>query len=161
MAKTLAIDLLKPLPSLWYENEGGDKYILSDEELMNADIPDDKEYHYQHSVFPLLVDSVCVKNKPQLSEGHTTINCIEPIVLYLVSNKGWSLPDAITAAASTCERCLNILLEETTGEPYLERDTANTYCEQCDIIDPAYASSYKDKENINECFVSSLFVLIS
>lgn len=135
------LDDLRPIASLWYENESGEKYILSDDELMNALMPED--YPYQHSRFPVLTDTVCVQNAPPLLEGHTSMNCIGPIVIALVQNKGWDWVDALTFAASTCERCLNILLEETTGEPYPDRDSAGTHCECCQYVDPEYDNYYK------------------
>lgn len=135
------LDNLKPLATLWYENEDGDKYILSEEELRNVDIPED--YPYQHSRNPELREMVCVESAPPLMEGGTTMNCIGPIVISLVQDKNWDWVDALVFAASTCSRCFNILLEEVTGEPYLERDTANTFCECCEMIDPEYDTYYK------------------
>jgi hypothetical protein len=102
-----------------------------------------EDYPYQHSRSPELNDRICIRNAPMLSEGHTTLNCIGPIVINLVQNKGWDFVDAIVIAASSCERCLNILLEETTGEPYDGRETSNTWCECCEMIDPEYDNHYK------------------
>ncbi len=140
-----AVERLHPIPNLWYENDKGEKVFP---DLENSILPDfymDGGYPYQHARFPVLRDSICT-DEGELMSGETTINCIEPIVIYLVTQRGWKLPDAITVAATTCERCLNILLEETTGEPYLERDKSHTHCELCAMVDPEYDMKFKERE---------------
>lgn len=104
-----AIDRLQPLPTLWYENEKGEKYFLSEEELNNLILPED--YPIQHSLGPEVTESMCT-DQGQIGVGHTTINCIEDIVFYLVLQRGWKMTDAIVVAAETCERCMNRLLKE-------------------------------------------------
>lgn len=145
---------LKPLPSLWYEDEEGKKYILSKEELENPDTMFalmDGDYPYQHFLEPEVTESITTKDS-QIMALHKTINCIEPIVINLVENYGWSLIDAVTLGASTCERCLNILIDKSGGEKYKkeDRDSCNTHCELCKIIDPEYEikylSEYKELE---------------
>jgi len=147
--KQRAIDRLQPIPNLWYEDEEGNK-IFPD--LRGDMLPDDYMdggYPYQHARFPVVRDSICT-DEGELMSGETSMNCVEPIVIYLVTERKWTLPDAITVAATTCERCMNILLEETTGEPYLERDTAHTHCELCAIIDSEYDKKYKEFEMKNK-----------
>jgi len=140
-----AIDRVEPLPNLWYEDEDGGKYIPTNKEMEEAyDVQDKaKDFPYQHLLMPILQESIVSKDG-EIMSGETTINCITPIIIYLVQERGWDLVDSITLGASTCERCLNILLEETTGEPYDGRDKAGTYCELCAIIDPEYAKQYKE-----------------
>ncbi len=153
------LDNLKPLATLWYENEDGDKYILSEEELNNAYFPPD--YPYQHFRGPELRDSICT-SEGELMSGSTTMNCIGPIVIALVQEKNWNWVDALTFAASTCERCLNILLEETAGDPYPQeqKDSANTWCECCEMIDPDYDYYYKTvvQPDIDRDIEDSVFV---
>ncbi len=138
-----AIDRLMPLPSLWYEDKEGNRLYVDcdDMDTMNEIM---ENGGLQRCRMPLLVDSCCT-DEGQLYRGESSFNCVEPIVLYLIG-KGWKLTDAITVAACTCERCVNILLEETTGEIYEGRDTANTHCELCNIIDPEYDKWYNTKQ---------------
>jgi 2'-5' RNA ligase/ribosomal protein L24 len=139
-----AIDRLQPIPNLWYEDELGNKMIP---DLTGDILPDEymKNYPYQHARFPVVRDSICT-DEGEIMSGETSFNCVTPIVLYLVTERGWTLPDAITVAATNCERCMNILLEETTGEPYLERETSHTHCDLCAIVDPEYDMKYKNYE---------------
>lgn len=136
-----SIDDVRPLATLWYENEKGDKRYLTEEELKNAQPP--VGYAYQITRTPELVESV-VTDEGEMGRFTTTLNTITPIVQYLINERGWSLVDAIVVAATTCARCLNILLEDATGEVYSQedRDKVNTYCELCEVIDPEYASWY-------------------
>ena len=142
-------DRLKPVVTYWYENEAGERYVPTDKELEAPYTMQELmkgEYKYQHLRMPVVEDSIATLDG-ELMHGEATINnAIEPIVLELVQKKGWSLVDAITTVAVTCERCLNILLEQATGEPYTEKDRVHTHCELCATIDPEYDRQYKEKE---------------
>lgn len=69
----------------------------------------------------------------KIMEGETTINTIEPIVLYLVQEKGWSLTDAIMASADTCGACGRILIAELEGEIY-DDSQEHCCCKYCPAI---------------------------
>lgn len=131
---------LRPLETLWLEDELGNKLNFS-----NGKTPDDQPegFDYMHSRIPVLKEELLYGNKAVFS-GETTLNCIGDIVVSLVQNYGWNFTDAIVLAASTCERCLNILTEEATGEVYNKEDKlrCNTHCELCSTIDPEYHKTY-------------------
>jgi 2'-5' RNA ligase len=133
---------LRPLKNLWYENEQGDRWYPTDEELKDAYHMQDvmnNGFPYQHLLSPILQDSCCT-SEGQLFRGETTINSIGPIVMALIKDYGWGFTDAITVAGHTCERCLNILLEEATGQEYpqKDKDSAGTHCDICQFLDPEY-----------------------
>ena len=140
-----AIDKIQPMPSLWYENEEGKRYFLSQEELNNAVFPEG--YKIQHSLNPQVTETVIDTDTNGEYSFNTTINCIEPIVLYLVQKRGWSLVDAVTIASQTCEHCLNILIEDAGGEKYPEDQKyhCNTWCELCKVIDPEHDAWYNSE----------------
>jgi len=147
-----AIDRLEPLPQYWYENEEGIKHIPTEEE-MHGEPFFPKDFPIQHCLTPELVEEInYTDDRGHLMTGHKTINCIEDIVLYLVLQRGWKMTDAIVSAAETCERCLNILIEESGGEKYdqHEKDTCHTHCEQCAIVDPEYDKAFKQHEKERE-----------
>ena len=145
-AEMKAIDRLQPIPYLWYENEDGEKYSLSEDELKNVIIPED--YPYQHSRFPVVRDSICVENAPELMSGETGFDGMESVIMYLVTHNNWRLTDAILVAATACERCMNILLEDAGGDVYdqEQRGSAGTHCELCAVVDPEYDAHYKKYE---------------
>jgi len=152
LSKEKAIDRVQPLSTLWYENGKGERlYPTGDvypEEFF------DKGFKYQHTLIPVLEESICT-DEGETARGTTTMNTIDRIVLYLMQERGWSLVDAVTLACSTCERCLNILLEEAGGEPYSEdeKNKCNTHCELCIVIDPEYDVKYRRKEQLRESIV--------
>lgn len=74
-----------------------------------------------------------MKGDRELMVGNMTIHTITPIVKYLIE-VGWTLEDAIIAATTTCEDCLNILLEDCEGRKYLPEQWAGTECEYCSIL---------------------------
>lgn len=81
----------------------------------------------------VIVQDTIFSNGDLIMEGETTINTITPIVKFLIE-RNWKLEDAIIAAASTCEDCLNILLEESEGNSYPPEQWAGTSCEYCKIL---------------------------
>ena len=147
-----AIDRLEPLPPMWFENDDEEKYVPTQEEIMHGyDMQDKgKNYKFTHFIGPQVHEEIFEGNDYMMSFNNT-INCIEPIVLYLILERGWKLTDAITIAAHSCERCLNILLEDVTGEFYDERDKfPHTHCDLCAVIDPEYDKRYKQYEKERE-----------
>lgn len=137
---TLAI---KPEETFWYEDQDGKvvfKGVPDDASLLESGL-------YQNSVSPVVVHSICTKDGGEIMHGESTINCIEPVVLHLCNHQGWKLTDAIVAVANTCERCINILIEQTTGELYERRNTVGTHCKHCVEIDPEYNIQYLSKTN--------------
>jgi len=133
---------LKPLMSLWYQDKDGNKY----EPDLTSEMPPDclAGFVEQHSRIPELTEHILGPDGLDIS-FHTTMNCIEPIVIHMVQNLKWKMVDAITLAASTCEHCLNVLLEAVTGEKYKEKDIIGTHCELCNLIDPEYDKKYHEK----------------
>lgn len=149
--KEKAIDRLQPVPFLWYEDEQGNRYYPPEDpdEMLkfHDEILDGNKS--QHLRMPYVQEDMITPDGTNIPMS-TTINCIEPIVLYLINERQWDMVSAIVIAGSTCERCLNILLEDATGEIYTERDNwrenkgPHTYCEFCSIIDPEYDKWYKE-----------------
>ncbi|MGI0060652.1 MAG: hypothetical protein ACREBJ_12885, partial [Nitrosotalea sp.] len=127
----------------WWEDKDGN---VVQEGFIDgpADIP--KNAVYQNLIDVSVYHSITSDNG-EVGRFETTINCIEPIVLQLCNHQGWKLTDAIIATANTCERCLNILLEQTTGEPYLKKAESHTHCEHCAEIDPEYNKQYLAKNS--------------
>lgn len=152
LQKEKAIDRLQPIPFLWYEDRDGNRIDIPQEEedrdggvvFMQQQMDAD---NIQHLRMPFLVDSY-VDNSGEIFRGQDTINTIEEIVLYLINNRNWNMVDAITIAAITCSRCLNILIEDATGEVFEGKDNKDewhTHCELCEIIDPEYDRWYKEE----------------
>lgn len=137
------IDKLKPIPAIWYENDKGEKYFLSEEELNNAYFPPD--YPIQVSRFPGVTESYIDTRNNSNIKFENTINCVQPIVEHLC-NKGWSMVDAISISSMLCERCLNIAIEQSGGEKYDEeqKKSSHTHCDLCEIIDPEYDKWFKE-----------------
>lgn len=139
----MILDTLKPIPTLWYESRNGKKYYPTEEEQRGCYI-EHKDYPEQHCLTPQVTLSVCEIGKGQIFSSNTSINCVEPIVLYLCNVKKWRMIDAIVLASQTCERCLNILLEEV-GDVHNYDRKSNTHCDLCAVIDPEYEQWHKEK----------------
>lgn len=156
-----AIDNIQPLKTVYFDDNGIEYVPISFDDAIN--------HMGKHETMVALTvgvkESIFFKDNPKPLEFETTINCIEPIVLYLIKNRHWSMVDAILYASQTCERCLNILLEEVTGTSYTERDSCHTHCRHCKEIDHEYDSQYIDKtasaNTINFNKFTSIYNVIS
>lgn len=161
-------NLPKP-ETIWFEDKDGNKldWSLSS----SPDMPEGWEYQISYNT--VVTESICghsqdpkwpvkflmwlIKVMPkkwqkitsQRMQFSSTINCVYPIVKYLVEKKKWSFNDACIASANLCERCLNICLWEIEGQDlrfhkfYL--DKTHTTCKSCCYIDPDYLEQRKVK----------------
>lgn len=139
----MILDTLKPIPQLWYENDRGKRYYPTEEEMSGGYV-EHRNYPYQHALNAQVTLSVCT-TKGQVFTSNSSINCVEPIVLYLVTKMKWRMIDAIVLASQACERCLNILLEEV-GDVHNYDRKSNTHCDLCKTIDPIYEEWYREKQ---------------
>lgn len=136
---------IKPLPYAWFEDQSGNKTPID----LNLPNPEEIEKSApvgtvsKHFIFPQVTESMFIQGNPVPVEFNTTINSIEDIVLLLITRHRWKMTDAIVYCSQLCSRCLNILAAEATGTVYQEKEQSNTYCEQCDVIDPVYSVEYK------------------
>jgi hypothetical protein len=149
-SKDITLAIKPEAQTFWYEDKDGNLILdASDGEALKEPykVQELTQGAYQNSIMPLVVHSITKENEGEIGRFETTINCIEPIVLHLCNKQGWKLTDAIVATANTCERCLNILLEQVTGEPYLGRDKAGTHCNHCAEIDPDWDKVYMSKQS--------------
>jgi len=140
-----AIDRLEPLPGLWWENDDGEVRLPTDEEMKGGYVQPEG-FPLMHSRNPEVRESYFNEDGKEIGVFNTTINCIGDIVMYLMQEKGWSLVDAVTLGASTCERCMNILIEESGGEKYDQHDkeSCHTHCDLCKTVDPEYDRWYNE-----------------
>lgn len=187
----MRLDSLKaPHPSMWAENKVGERVGHWDR---GGFVPklgySEKDIFYTYSKNACVRDSVF--RKPQdpkwpvkfllwliskmpyswkkishnLGGGEVTINCIYPIVKYCVEKKGWGFSESVEFGASTCERCLNLLLYEIEGEDLSKHEDyfkkVGTFCEYCKELDPDYHyryrarscyRAYKNKEDVKKEF---------
>lgn len=127
---------LNLVPTLWYENAEGERFI-PDLMQCGSDVP--PEFVYQHSQFPTTLAHtilLCEDGKSsQLMRGETGWS--EDLVLAMVTSGTWRLSAAILIAANSCERCMNSLAHEygcTWGYPEYSEDwvKANTRCRFCE-----------------------------
>ena len=125
----------KKLLTLWYENEKGEKYIPKDLESPDK-IPTDK-YPYQVSQFPNQLTTTYLKcyedRSEEVMEGHQSWP--EDLVMAMANSGDYSLSESILIAASCCERCLNVLLDQYELDGYEEDseewNDCGTECEFC------------------------------
>jgi len=139
------VDRLKPVPHYWYQDKDGNKIIPdlhSDEAVAELEAYMKKGYT-QHLLMPKVTESI-INDTGTIGEFNTTINGIEPIVMHLVSSKGWKLVDAITIASEMCPRCQDLIENEIAGK-VCDSKEHNTHCDLCNIIDPIYDKNYKEK----------------
>src|SRR3972149_5415813 len=138
---------LRPLPHYWYESEDGKRrWVPTDEEMKQTDHLGlmDGEFQVQRLRMPMVTDPMTT-NQGRLAQGESTFNGADALVLALMLNHGWRLVDACALYGAACERCMTILEEAATGEPYAERATSHTHCELCAQVDPEYDRAYLDK----------------
>lgn len=174
MEELMRLDNIPKYRTLWYEDEHGNeidfdfKHGFPDFKNITGDV-------YQHSDSAVVSHSINLCNnmqddkwpvrflkwlmnkmpsswharKSHVLRGETTINCVYPIVKYLVEERDWSFPEACVAGSNLCERCLNIALWELEGtdldteEYYL--NTTNTHCMYCKHIDYDHHAKYVPK----------------
>lgn len=138
-------DIRIPIPTLWYENDLGDRRLP--DYSGGPDMPDG--FKYQWSRFPCTVhEDVCCSQgriasgsmsySPALVLALTRPTLVER--LRQLRRGHWmprlSLPQAILVAATSCERCMNVLLWRAgTKDGYelksAEWTRARTCCEMC------------------------------
>lgn len=123
-------------PSLWYENEAGEKWIPDENQLMTCE-PPPEGFIFQHFTESPLRESIC-KLLPDGSGPQIAAFCSgwsEDLVIAF-ANDGYRLTHAIRLAASFCERCMNAAAHEyglPWGYPrYSEKWLkAHTICDFC------------------------------
>lgn len=78
-------------------------------------------------------------DKGEIATFHSTINCVWPILKYLVEERGWGIDHAAVLASDLCDGCMNVVLEEfgEDMEGHNPMET-NTSCPYCPIIRPEY-----------------------
>lgn len=165
----MRLDSLPKPDTLWYEDKNGDKLDV-DISHGHPDFPKDTEW-YQHHEWACVRYSVCTRsskpkwpvrilswlikrmpdkwqgNSSQIGSGETTINCMYPVIKYLVEQRDWSFNLACVASSRLCSRCMNICLWECEGhdlsseQHYL--DTTKTVCQYCKYIDPEHLNKYR------------------
>jgi len=166
----MRLDNISEPATLWYEDKDGNRL----EQSTIPEMPDGWKYQYSKHVG--VTESVCMQSKDpkwpvrclkwtirhlprswqghpsQIARGEMTINCVYPIIKYLVENRKWRINEAAVAAASTCERCMNICLWELEGKDLATEqhylDTVNTSCDYCKEIDPAHI----EKKKVRACY---------
>jgi hypothetical protein len=177
--------LERSLPTLWYENANGDKWVPDLTQNGPPEAP--KGYKYQWSRFPTMLRENCLGIIQQEDvdacdhpkdwrrvdhgllpqyEGEYCDKCggsrqrtkgekwpqwqasgsrnvmgfemgwSEDLVLALVSEKGFDLSQAIIAAATACERCMNVMAYEAGlewGYPWGSEEwkQCGTECDFC------------------------------
>lgn len=174
----MQIDLLEPPECLYYEDDRLQKLENTDDP---CEIPADSRYQiskmlvvqesicrvgpYKKAKWPVRLMKWIVEKLPnswkaeqsgQICCGTTTINCMYPVIKYLVEKKDWCLNDAAVACANMCERCMNLLLRETDPNYTLSPMPANyfdkgsgikggrgTWCKNCKTLDPEYDKKHR------------------
>lgn len=142
---------LQPLPTMWYEDEEGNKFI-PDWDSANPTYPDTSVYKYAHSRFGRELHHDILEIKPDGSSspmGGMNSTFPEDLALALVTHEGFKLSDAIALSGSCCERCLNILVHHyglPDGYPRDSEDAqrVGTHCEVCRQVDPDYDQQVRD-----------------
>jgi len=166
----MRLDNLPEPETLWYEDQNGEKMDFD----LSLGCPESKEGQtlYQHSESACVRQTICGDYKEAkwpirflkwlsrkmpnswqgragtLAAGETTINCLYPVVKYLVEERDWHFSDACVSASRLCERCMNICLWECEGHDYINKEqhylsSAKTYCRHCNDIDQDYAERYR------------------
>jgi hypothetical protein len=166
----MRLDNLQEPITLWYTLEDGTKVVVPPElcEFPNG-------WRYQYCKYPTVVESICTSSKQpkwpirffkwimsrmpdswkgnvsQVARGETGINCLYPVIKYLVEQRKWSFHDSCVAASNLCERCMNICLwecdnDQTAHQQYLSNST--TICDSCKHIDP----DYYEQKRVKHCY---------
>lgn len=108
-------------PTLWFENEAGDRWIPTDDELtLGPAMPVPDGYDYSCFRFPHMVTERCYRMRASGRQSlvvETEATWPADLVERMVQATGndpdgarrFALYDAILVAASACSRCLNAL----------------------------------------------------
>lgn len=127
----------KSLPTLWYENEAGDKYVPPLDGEMPPEIPEG--FEYQHSRFPTILREDVLRTKPE-GDGCEQVCAMnsgwQPDLVLALTRKGMTLSEAIIVSATACERCMNVLADEcglSWGYAWGSEEwrKSNTVCDFC------------------------------
>jgi len=161
----MKLDLLKPLDTLWFEDEDGNKLDWNIGMIPQTPAQYKEGLAYQHSHDLIVEHSICkpyvepkwpvrwlialidiMPNKwkgssNEIFRGATSIsNGSYEMIKYLVEQRKFSLVDAHIVLSQMCSRCYNICNYELQGQIY--QANGNTYCKHCKIIDPEYATKH-------------------
>ena len=74
------LNVLKPTPWMWYENDKGEKYVPTEEENRNGLPKNPEGFNELHFSNPQVTENIFIDDNPHPITFNTTINCIEPIV---------------------------------------------------------------------------------
>lgn len=103
------------LKQLWYENEAGERYYLTDEDFFGRATPPEG-FIFQHSMFASqLVQEVLRLNvdahgrcmSTHVGTGHSTYP--GQLVFKMIESDDFTFEEAVLVAGQACERCLNAL----------------------------------------------------
>ena len=143
---------MKTLPTLWYENEAGARWIPPPNYPTHDVYPPDG-FHYQRSRFPRYLRDMVLRCFPDRSErvcegesgwsGDLVMALVRPTFLeraravlrYGSPGPRLSVDQAVLHAAVGCERCMNTLAHRVGliwgYRPGSVEDRARTSCEVC------------------------------
>jgi hypothetical protein len=173
MERNMRIDLLEPPDCLYYE----DKNLKRIDWDITQGLPDDPKAKYQiykglevresivrvggcqRAKWPVRFLEWLAERMPQrwkaiksgeIYVGGSTVNCMYPVIKYLVEKRGWGLNDAAVLCGEICGRCMNLLLQETDPNftfasmpsDYFKK-ARGTWCKHCKIIDPDYDKRHR------------------
>ncbi len=135
------IDVASQLPTLWYENEDGDRWIPPKNFPTGECNAPPEGFIYQHSMFPSDLKHLILGPKEgggstEYASGSSTYS--EDLVTAMVKQNAYPLFDSIMIAANACERCLNVLLHKyglddgypEYSEQWQRSDTVCQFCER-------------------------------
>lgn len=124
------------LPTFWYEDKDGNKWIPP----KNFDNPNNisEDFIYQHSRFPLEVSHTIYGPEGKVGTFNTTTRN-EKLILALVKD-GYSLEQSMLIYSIACERCMNVIGHDYGLEGYYDKNSldykkSNTSCEFCETKD--------------------------
>jgi hypothetical protein len=137
------------LANLWWENKNREKFIPTENQIVELINPDPKQWPYAYSRFPTQIVTTCYRRREH-DGGYgsndvlfrSNSGCSSELVLALCRNldpdnaKPQTLSNALIIASTACERCMNIMAFECGlewGYPANSDSArkAGTSCELC------------------------------
>jgi hypothetical protein len=149
---------LKPLPIMWYEDEQGNKlpYMYYGVPPIDYENFDRARWKYTHTRFGNEIHHKIFEgdsSKPLITFTNAFASCTADLAIAIHQVEGLHLSEALVIAATSCERCLNVLLhhyqcsdDKGYSKESEQAQKVNTHCELCAVIDPTYDVLFKEKE---------------